>query len=99
MARSWGHQVFLAVDQTANAILGGYADETLSARSYRMGSKARTRGEWDQWRVAWIVVDALFVWQDMLIQWRTGRAPEHGHCERAYIAEQTRMHLPPEYRP
>ena len=32
--RHW-HQIRLAIDQLANVLLGGYADETLSARAYR----------------------------------------------------------------
>ncbi len=98
MSRSWGHEVFVACDQVINAFLGGYADETISARSYRLGSKAKARDAWDQWRVVWAIADALFVWQDMLIQWQTGRAPEHGHCQRAYESERARLGLPPEYR-
>lgn len=48
MSRSWGHEVFCALDQVVNAVLGGYADETISARSFRLGSKAMARGAWDQ---------------------------------------------------
>jgi hypothetical protein len=98
MSRSWGHEVFVAVDQTVNAILGGYSDESISARSFRLGSKAKSRSEWDQWRVSWVIVDWLFLWQDMLIQYRTGSAPSMGHCERAYRSEVDRLQLPPEYR-
>lgn len=98
MSRSWGHEVFVAVDQVVNAIFGGYSDETISARSYRLGSKAKARDEWDQWRITWVIADALFVWQDMWIQYRTGIAPEHGHCQRAYESERARLGLPPEYR-
>ena len=29
--------VLIAIDQLANAVLGGYADETLSSRIYRGG--------------------------------------------------------------
>ena len=51
MSRSWGHEVFVAVDQVINAIFGGYSDESISARSYRLGSKAWRLDRWDQWRV------------------------------------------------
>jgi len=45
-------QIAIAIDQLANAILGGMADETLSARAHRTGSA------WEP------VIDALFWWQD-----------------------------------
>ena len=45
-------QIAIALDQLANALLGGMADETLSARAHRTGSS------WEP------VIDALFFWQD-----------------------------------
>lgn len=35
MTRGYFRRVLIAIDQLANAILGGAADETLSARAYR----------------------------------------------------------------
>jgi len=99
MSSSWGHEVFCAADQRLNAVLAGYADETISARSYRLGSRAKRLDRWDQWRVSWVIVDLLFIWQDMLIQAKTGFRPAAGHCERAYASEVERLQLPPEYRP
>jgi hypothetical protein len=98
MSRSWGHEVFVSVDQVINAVFGGFADETISARSFRLGNKAKARGAWDQWRVTWVIADALFVWQDWWIKYRTGLWPALGHCERAYHSEIDRLQLPPEYR-
>ena len=98
MSRSWGHEVFVAVDQVAYSVLGGYSDETLSARSFRLGSKAKRIDRWDQWRVSWVIVDALFYWQDWLIFIGTGFKPSARHCERAYRSEVDRLQLPPEYR-
>jgi hypothetical protein len=44
-------QLLIALDQLANTLLGGWADETLSSRAYRRG-----------WAAArWI--DALFFWE------------------------------------
>lgn len=34
-------QVAIALDQLANTLLGGYADETISARAYRKGWRRR----------------------------------------------------------
>ena len=48
-------QFLIAVDQVFNALLGGMADETLSARAYRTRDK-------HPWRMR--VIDALFFWQD-----------------------------------
>lgn len=44
-------QIAIAFDQLANALLGGMADETLSARAHRTGSA------WEP------LIDALFFWQ------------------------------------
>ena len=50
-------QILLALDQLLNALLGGWADETLSSRAWRMddgvGSWARTRKS----------IDRVFFWQ------------------------------------
>ena len=48
-------QILIALDQLANTILAGYADETLSARAYRL-SRDRSR-HWPR-----RVIDALFFW-------------------------------------
>ena len=34
-------QVLIAIDQLLNTLVGGYADETVSARAYRKGWKRR----------------------------------------------------------
>ncbi len=43
-------QVLIAVDQLANTLVGGFADETISARMYRTRNPFRH------------VVDVLFFW-------------------------------------
>ena len=50
-------QVALALDQLANALAGGYADESLSARSWR----CRNRTKW--WARARKCIDRLFWFQ------------------------------------
>lgn len=46
-------QVLVALDQLANALLGGWADETVSARAWRQRHKRR-------WAVTRRVIDAIF---------------------------------------
>lgn len=55
----WPTQVLVALDQLANAMLGGFADETLSARAYRNDSPMGKR----RWRIARRVIDAVFFWE------------------------------------
>lgn len=50
-------QILIAIDQLANSIFGGYADETLSARVYR---HRRTSAWWAFWYRA---INLLFFWQ------------------------------------
>ena len=53
-----GFQILVAVDQLINALLCGYADETLSARAYRHAEIKKDRC----WPMR--LIDALFFWQD-----------------------------------
>lgn len=48
-----------AADELLNAILGGDHRETLSARSYRLGTLRGVHG----WRIAQALIDALFFFQ------------------------------------
>lgn len=50
-------QVLIAIDQFANTLLGGWADETLSARAWRCRNK-----DW-AWRIMHRVIDTLFFFQ------------------------------------
>lgn len=52
-------QVMIAIDQLANTLLGGYADETLSSRAHRMRQKGQT-----YWRWTAGFIDMLFFWQE-----------------------------------
>lgn len=45
-------QIAIAIDQLVNALLGGYADETLSARAYRTQSPLER------------YIDAIFFWDE-----------------------------------
>lgn len=58
-AVNWALQVFIALDQLANAMIpGGYADETLSARAHRMRAKRQRVWGWTA-----DAIDKLFFWQ------------------------------------
>jgi lysozyme family protein len=48
-------QVLLALDQLANAVLFGYADESISARCYRLR-------RYFFWYWSMVLVDRLFFW-------------------------------------
>lgn len=54
---SYVRQVLISFDQFLNAVAGGWADETLSARSYRLSGESRG------WLVMMRVIDTLFFWQ------------------------------------
>ena len=71
--------VLIAIDQLANALLGGYADETLSSRIHRRA--ILTVQPKRRWLIARRVVNCLFFWQA-------------DHCAGAYQMERRRNHLP-----
>lgn len=49
-------QSAIAFDQLLNTFFGGYADETLSARAYRLRNKG-----WERW---YKVFNTVFFWQE-----------------------------------
>ena len=52
---SWAKQVLIALDQLANALIGGWADETLSSAAYRMETERKLAG-----RIFRPLIDAIF---------------------------------------
>ena len=98
MKRIWAHQVFVAADQLVNAILAGWADETLSARAFRLGRRDKLADRWGRWRIAEMLIDWLFLPEDVVLAIRDSAWPLIRHCERAYVNEHDRTQLPPEYR-
>lgn len=64
LIKAYGVQIFIAVDQLCNALIPpldgtlSYADETLSARSYRANRDGKLLG-----KITMPVIDALFWWQ------------------------------------
>lgn len=91
------HQVAIAADQQLNTLLGGWADETLSARCYRLAERDRRTGVKTRWTYAEAFVNFLFIPQDWLVKKR-GWGTKARHCERAYGSELLRLHYPEEYR-
>ena len=77
--RFWLKQIAIAIDQLINALIGGYADETLSSHAYRLHRDNRLFGFMRH------VLDTLF-WFDA------------DHCRESFLAERTKLQLPPEYR-
>lgn len=75
-------QVLIAVDQLGNALLRGWADETISARAWRKRLKH------DGWRRVQVAVDLVFE--------RVFNDPNH--CEQSYASERLRLQSPPEVR-
>lgn len=57
MNRRYLFQVAVALDQVANTLLGGWADETLSSRAWRQHTKKK------RWAVARLAIDTIFFWQ------------------------------------
>lgn len=54
---NWALQVLIAVDQLCTALLGGFADETMSSYAWRMEQQGKP------WGVMRRVIDAIFWWQ------------------------------------
>lgn len=81
--KAYLHQLGIGIDQLANTLTGGWADETLSARVYRHVLQNTPPSL--RWRVLHKVIDGLFFWQ-------------HEHCKRAFINESQRTQLPRVYR-
>ena len=77
--------VLIAFSQLGNALLGGYPDESMSARAHRTGSKGRWPGV-----VTRPLIDTLFFVITL------GR--DKTHCLTAYESERTRRQLPAYYQ-
>lgn len=76
-------QFLIAIDQVANTLVNhGFADETLSARAFRMTDVSRGWNRAHKW------IDVLF---KVLFS-------QHNHCYESYISEMHRTQLPKEYQ-
>lgn len=79
-------QFLIAVDQLINTVIGGKADETLSARAHRMRLKRQRYWGWTA-----DVIDLLFFWQK-------DDQGQCSHCKASYESELERRHLPKHYK-
>jgi len=77
--------ILVALSQLGNALLGGYPDESMSARAHRTGSKGRWPGV-----VTRPLIDVFFY----IVTF--GR--DKTHCLTAYESERTRRQLPAHYQ-
>lgn len=75
-------QILIAIDQLGNALVTGWADETISSRAWRK------RKESVAWRRIQVAIDGFFL--------RVLHQPNH--CETAYASERLRLQAPPELR-
>lgn len=90
--KHWLLQVGIALDQVLNAVVGGWADETMSCHLYRLHRDCKP------WGFLMVPVDRVFaLWQPVTEKDATG-APALGHCHQAYIKERRRYNFPPEMR-
>ena len=76
------YQIIIAIDQLFNALTWGWADETFSARCFRL-----RRRNW-LWAFMRRLVDVLFFWD-------TKEGVKH--CQGAFENEQKRVHMPDIY--
>lgn len=51
-------QILVALDQLGNALLLGYADESISSRAWRRAPNSTG------WKITQQCIDSLFFWQD-----------------------------------
>jgi hypothetical protein len=77
--------ILIALSQLGNAILGGYPDESMSARAWRSAKQGGRRGG-----VLRPVIDAFFFVVTI------GR--DRNHCRDAYDSERSRRQFPEYYR-
>lgn len=76
-------QLFIAFDQLINTLLGGWADETLSSRSYRMAEHTGHA----RWKIVRNTIDTIFA-----------LFGDYNHCENAFMNEYKRTHSPDLFR-
>lgn len=83
--RTYLFNILIALSQLGNTLLGGYPDESMSARAWRTSQKRRFPGV-----ITRPLIDGLF----FVVTW--GR--DKTHCLTAYESERTRRQLPTYYQ-
>lgn len=76
-------EILIAIDQLINTLVGGRADETLSARAHRMREK---KHKWWGWTAR--AIDMLFFWQDGHCKQAYESELQRAHLPRTYQAAQ-----------
>jgi len=77
--------ILVALSQLGNALLGGYPDESMSARAWRTGSRGRWPGVLTR-----PLIDFLF----FVVTF----GKDANHCQDAYESERLRRQFPEHYR-
>ena len=83
--RLYFFHILVALSQLGNTILGGYPDESMSARAWRTSQKRRFPGV-----ITRPLIDGLF----FVVTWGRDRQ----HCRDAYESEKLRRQLPSYYQ-
>lgn len=78
-------QFIIALDQLANTLFRGWADETISARAYRNSAQGHPR-----WSLIRRGIDALFFWQHSHCRGSYRMEQERLHMPPAYRATYNR---------
>ena len=74
-------QLLLALDQLVNVLFGGYADETMSSRAYRMSERHDA---------------GVFGWRWSVCAWLINTlAHDPNHCKDAFVSERDNLQLTP----
>ena len=83
--RLYVFHILVALSQLGNTLLGGYPDESMSARAWRTGNRGRWPGVLTR-----PLIDGLFFVMTF------GR--DANHCQDAYDSEHLRRQFPDHYR-
>lgn len=77
--------ILIALSQLGNTLLGGFPDESMSARAWRTGSQGKWPGV-----ITRPAVDFVF--------WALTWGKDATHCFSAYESERLRKHTPDHYQ-
>lgn len=76
-------QILVAIDQLGNTLLGGWADETISARAWRMRLAKR------RWALAVRCINAIFFWQNNHCRGAHAAELARAHFPKPILSEST----------